>query len=45
VLPESVALVLNTGNKLDTTNVTGHWSVCSQEVPGSVLDLEAYYLD
>jgi len=45
VLPESVALVPNTGNKLDTKNVISHWSVYSQEVPGSVLDLEAYYLD
>jgi len=25
-LPGSVAPVLNIGNKLDTTNVTGHWS-------------------
>jgi len=25
-LPGSVAPVLSTGNKLDTTNATGHWS-------------------
>jgi len=42
-LPGSVDPVLNTRNKLDTTCVTGHWSACFQEVPGSVLDLEACY--
>jgi hypothetical protein len=45
VLPGSVAPVLNNGNKFDSTGVTGHWSTGSQEVPGSVLDIETYYLD